>query len=151
MVDDELIGSRAQDVETETLSYRNADKKGPVVDCLADSMLSVYLWMCSLSRTRGESDQYDLERLLERTFQETLTPPNEIRRQARTLNVQDHVHKLATESLQAMELQDRLGVATRKNAPGTAASESVSIHDQRQQRVLEDARAKKLKKEDRSQ
>lgn len=111
--------------------------------------LSIY--GCSLPRTRGKSDQYDLERLLERTFQETLIPPNEIRRQARTLNVQDHVHKLATESLQAMELQDRLGVATRNNASGTPASESVFIHDQRQQRVLEDVRAKKLKKEDRSQ
>ena len=48
------------------------------------------------------------------------------------MNVQDHVFNLGIQSLQAMELQNRLGVAS-----GTAASESVSILDQTQHRILE--------------
>ena len=39
--DDELIASRADDVESKTLSDRKAGKEGPVVDCVTNAQTSV--------------------------------------------------------------------------------------------------------------
>ena len=64
MLDDELIGSRAQDVEKKTLSDRKADKEGPVADCLVDSLASI-VYGFGL-RISGESEQDNIQNLLGR-------------------------------------------------------------------------------------
>ena len=38
VIDDELISSRAKDVETKTVSNHKAGKEGPVADCVACSL-----------------------------------------------------------------------------------------------------------------
>ena len=43
VIDDELIGSRAQDVETKALSHPTAGKEGPTCDAIACSLTSVLL------------------------------------------------------------------------------------------------------------
>ena len=45
VIDDELISSRAKDVESKTVSNRKAGKEGPVSDCLACSLTSVLYGM----------------------------------------------------------------------------------------------------------
>lgn len=62
VVDDELIGSRAQDVELKSLSYRKADKEGPVADCVADSILGIMFG--SRLRIRSEPEKINVEKLL---------------------------------------------------------------------------------------
>ena len=62
-MDDELIGSRAGDVETKTLSCKKAGKDGPVADCVADSLLSIVLGM--RLRVKGEKQQENVENLLD--------------------------------------------------------------------------------------
>ena len=52
LIDDELIGSRAKDVESKTVSNRKAGKEGTVADCVACSFTSV-LYGVRL-RIRGE-------------------------------------------------------------------------------------------------
>ena len=66
VVDDELIGSRAQDVELKSLSYRKADKEGPVADCVADSILGIMFG--SRLRIRSEPEKINVEKLLERSM-----------------------------------------------------------------------------------
>ena len=73
VVDDELIGSRAQDVEMKILSYRKADKEGPVADCLVDSFASIVYGF--RLRTTGETEMENVEKLLAR-LQGTLTTTN---------------------------------------------------------------------------
>ena len=41
VIDDELIGSRAKDVESKSVSNRKAGKEGPTADCIACSFTSV--------------------------------------------------------------------------------------------------------------
>ena len=43
VIDDELISSRAVDVEQKTVSERKSGKEGPVSDCIACSLTSVCL------------------------------------------------------------------------------------------------------------
>jgi len=47
VVDDELVVSRAQDVESKSFLNRKTEKDGPVVDCLADSTICLMLGMCA--------------------------------------------------------------------------------------------------------
>ena len=41
VVDDELLSSRAQDVETKAFLDRKAGKEGPISDCIACSLTSI--------------------------------------------------------------------------------------------------------------
>ena len=43
VVDDELVSSRARDVESKAFSSRKTGKDGPVADCAADSNLCMLL------------------------------------------------------------------------------------------------------------
>ena len=45
MTDDELLGSKANDVETKVLSNRKLGGEGPVSDCVADSCVNTMLGM----------------------------------------------------------------------------------------------------------
>jgi len=62
VVDDELVGSRAKDVELKSLSNRKAGKEGPVADCVSDSLTSVLLGM--RLRVKGESQSDNVKQLL---------------------------------------------------------------------------------------
>ena len=55
-LDDELVGSRAQDVEFKTLSQRKAGKEGPVSDCIACSFTHVMYGMRLCIRGEKEID-----------------------------------------------------------------------------------------------
>lgn len=48
VIDDELVASRASDVEAKAFSDRKAGKDGTVADCLADSDICMLLGMCVL-------------------------------------------------------------------------------------------------------
>ncbi|KAG7345429.1 hypothetical protein IV203_032960 [Nitzschia inconspicua] len=60
VVDDELIASRASDVEQKVVSNRKAGKEGPVADCIACALSSVLLGM----RLRVKNDPENVEQLL---------------------------------------------------------------------------------------
>ena len=57
VIDDELISSRAQDVESTTVSNRKAGKEGPVSDCLVCSLTSVLygMMLCVKGVTQEEN------------------------------------------------------------------------------------------------
>jgi hypothetical protein len=63
VVDDELISSRANDVELKTVSSRKSGKDGPVSDCLSNSLSNVMFDMCL--RTKGISQEENVDRLLD--------------------------------------------------------------------------------------
>eukprot|EP00956_Cyclotella_meneghiniana_P032366 scaffold88613_cov67-Cyclotella_meneghiniana.AAC.1 len=64
VLDDELVGSRASDVECQNHSDRKAGKDGPVADGIADSHLGInYGFRLRLS---GESTIQNIQQLLER-------------------------------------------------------------------------------------
>jgi hypothetical protein len=64
VLDDELVGSRAADVESQNHSERKAGKDGPVADAIADSHLGVnYGFRLRLS---GETTIENIEQLLTR-------------------------------------------------------------------------------------
>ncbi|KAG7366998.1 hypothetical protein IV203_029668 [Nitzschia inconspicua] len=60
VVDDELIASRASDVEQKVVSNRKAGKEGPVANCIACALSSVLLGM----RLRVKNDPENVEQLL---------------------------------------------------------------------------------------
>jgi hypothetical protein len=62
--DDELLASKAVDVELRTLSDRKAGGEGPTVDCLCDAFLQVVLGMHL--RTTTDTQQGNLEKLMDR-------------------------------------------------------------------------------------
>jgi hypothetical protein len=62
--DDELIASKAIDVELRTLSDRKTSGEGPTVDCLADAMFQIVLGM--RLRTNATTQQENAERLTDR-------------------------------------------------------------------------------------
>lgn len=62
VVDDELIGSRAGDVELKTLSARKAGKDGPVADCVGCGMTAMVLGM--RLRVKGEAQEDNVTKLL---------------------------------------------------------------------------------------
>jgi hypothetical protein len=62
--DDELLASKAVDVELRTLSDRKAGGEGPTVDCLCDAFLQVVLGM--RLRTTADTQQGNLEKLMDR-------------------------------------------------------------------------------------
>jgi hypothetical protein len=65
VMDDELHGSRAQDVELKTVSDRKAGREGPVHDKLVDSMLSfVYGRRLRKKGESSEANSYELLRLV---------------------------------------------------------------------------------------
>jgi len=64
VLDDELIGSRSNDVECKTLSYRKAGKEGPVVDAIADSHLGCILGM--RLHVKGETELSNIMSLVNR-------------------------------------------------------------------------------------
>jgi hypothetical protein len=61
VIDDELISSRASDVETKTISNRKAGKEGPVSDCVSCSVTNI-LYGARL-RVKGESQSDNVEEL----------------------------------------------------------------------------------------
>lgn len=63
VVDDELVASRAKDVEVKTVSPRKSGKDGPVSDCLSDSSTGVLFGL--RLRVKGESRQENVEALLQ--------------------------------------------------------------------------------------
>ena len=62
VIDDELISSRAKDVESKTVSNRKAGKEGPVSDCLACSLTSVLYGM--RLRVKGVTQEENVAALL---------------------------------------------------------------------------------------
>jgi hypothetical protein len=64
VLDDELIGSRSNDVECKTLIHRKSGKEGPVVDAIADSHVGCLLGM--RLRVKGESELDNVMKLFER-------------------------------------------------------------------------------------
>ena len=63
VIDDELIGSRAKDVETKALSHRKAGKEGPATDAIACSFTSVLFGM--RLRIRGEKLEDNVHALID--------------------------------------------------------------------------------------
>ena len=63
VIDDELISSRANDVETKTVSQRKTGKEGPVVDCVSCYFTSVLFGL--RLRVKGESQEQNIEKLIE--------------------------------------------------------------------------------------
>ena len=63
VIDDELIGSRAKDVETKSVSHRKAGKEGPTCDAIACSFTSV-LFGARL-RVRGERVEDNVHTLID--------------------------------------------------------------------------------------
>ena len=62
VVDDELVASRAGDVEPKTVSQRKTGKEGPVADCMADSLVGTLLGV--RLRVKGESQRDNMKELL---------------------------------------------------------------------------------------
>lgn len=62
VVDDELVGSRASDVESKAHSQRKTGVDGPVSDAMADSMICLLLGM--RLRVTGESQRDNVRELL---------------------------------------------------------------------------------------
>ncbi len=62
VVDDELIPSRAGDVERKAVTNRKAGKEGPVADCIACSQTSVIFGM--RLRVQGETEEHNVSELL---------------------------------------------------------------------------------------
>ncbi len=62
--DDELLASKATDVELRMLSDRKAGGEGPTIDCLCDAFLQVVLGM--RLRTTADTQQGNLEKLMDR-------------------------------------------------------------------------------------
>ena len=62
IIDDELISSRAKDVESKTVSNRKAGKEGPVSNCLACSLTSVLYGM--RLRVKGVTQEENVAALL---------------------------------------------------------------------------------------
>lgn len=65
--DDELLASKAIDVELQMLSDRKAGGEGPTLDCLCDAFLQVFLGMHL--RTTSGTQQGNLEKLIDRLQQ----------------------------------------------------------------------------------
>lgn len=65
VLDDELVASRANDVELKTLSNRKSGKEGPVADCLSCSLTNVMFGM--RLRVKGEAQQTNITKLLQST------------------------------------------------------------------------------------
>ena len=63
VIDDELIGSRAKDVECKALSHRKAGKEGPAADAVACSFTSVLFGM--RLRVRGEKIEDNIHELID--------------------------------------------------------------------------------------
>ncbi len=59
VIDDELISSRANDVNTKTVSERKTGKEGPVVNCISCSFTSVLFGL--RLRVKGESQEQNVE------------------------------------------------------------------------------------------
>ena len=74
VIDDELIGSRAKDVKSKTVSNRKAGKEGPVADCVACSFTSV-LYGVRL-RIRGEKMVDNIHSLVDTLPKITCTDEN---------------------------------------------------------------------------
>ncbi len=62
VVDDELVPSRAGDVELKTVSNRKSGKEGPIADCIACSQTSVVFGM--KLRTKGITQENNVQDLL---------------------------------------------------------------------------------------
>ena len=62
VVDDELIPSRASDVERKAVTNRKAGKEGPVADCIACSQTSVIFGM--RLRVQGDTEEHNVSELL---------------------------------------------------------------------------------------
>jgi hypothetical protein len=62
VIDDELISSRASDVEAKTISNRKAGKEGPVADCVSCSVTNM-LYGVRL-RVKGERQSDNVEELM---------------------------------------------------------------------------------------
>ena len=62
VIDDELISSRAGDVEQKTVSERKLEKEGPISDCIAWSFTSVLFGL--RLRVKGESQQANVHALI---------------------------------------------------------------------------------------
>ena len=60
--DDEMIGSRANDVESKSLSNRKSAKEGPVADCVSCALTSVLFGM--RLRVKGETEAKNMNELL---------------------------------------------------------------------------------------
>ena len=60
--DDELVGSRANDVEQKGLSDRKAAKEGPVANCVSCSLTSILFGM--RLRVKGETESNNMNELL---------------------------------------------------------------------------------------
>ena len=63
VIDDELLSSRAGDVEQKTVSERKSGKEGPVSDCIACSFTSVLFGL--RIRLKGESQQANVHALID--------------------------------------------------------------------------------------
>ena len=63
VIDDELISSRAGDVEQKTVSERKSGKEGPVSNCIACSFTSVLFGL--RLRVKGESQQANVHALID--------------------------------------------------------------------------------------
>ena len=63
LIDDELISSRASDVEQRTVSERKSGKEGPVSNCIACSFTSVLFGF--RLRVKGESQQANVHALID--------------------------------------------------------------------------------------
>ena len=63
VIDDELIGSRAKDVESKSLSHRKAGKEGPTSDAIACSFTSVLFGV--RLRVRGETLENNVHNLID--------------------------------------------------------------------------------------
>ncbi len=62
VVDDELIPSRASDVERKAVTNRKAGKEGPVADCIACSQTSAIFGV--RLRVQGETEEHNVSELL---------------------------------------------------------------------------------------
>jgi hypothetical protein len=63
VLDDELIASKAEDVEHKILSNRKSGGEGPTCDCICDSYFQFILGM--RVRSTGDSQMYNVEKLLD--------------------------------------------------------------------------------------
>ena len=63
VLDDELIASKADDVEHKILSDRKSGGEGPTCDCICDSYFQFVLGM--RVRSTGDSQMYNVEKLFD--------------------------------------------------------------------------------------
>jgi hypothetical protein len=63
VLDDELIASKADDVEHKIISDRKSGGEGPTCDCICDSYFQFFLAM--RVRSTGDSQIYNVKKLLD--------------------------------------------------------------------------------------